>query len=71
MSLNSLGNHADKDIELYILGFISLIQSKSVGELSQINSLSDFPIPTPIEKLIAKTRPDPGAAAATDGSSKW
>jgi hypothetical protein len=46
------------------------LQSKSVSELSQIHSLSDFPLPTQIEKLIAKAKPDPNAPA-TDGSSKW
>ncbi len=29
-----------------------LTQSKSVNELSQVNSLSDFPVPKPIENLI-------------------
>ena len=28
------------------------VQSKSVGELAQMNSFSDFPLPTPIEKMI-------------------
>merc|ERR1712241_969981 len=28
------------------------VQSKSVYELSQLNSFSDFPLPTPIEKII-------------------
>ena len=29
-----------------------VVQSKSVGELAQLNSFSDFPLPTPIEKII-------------------
>merc|ERR1711983_248545 len=29
-----------------------VVNSKSVGELAQVTSLSDFPLPTPIENLI-------------------
>ena len=29
-----------------------IVQSKSVGELAQMASLADFPLPTPIENLI-------------------
>lgn len=29
-----------------------VVQSKSVGELAQVNSFADFPLPTPIEKMI-------------------
>ena len=32
-----------------------IVQSKSVAELSQMASFSDFPIPTTIEKLMAKS----------------
>lgn len=32
-----------------------LVESKSVSELSQISSWSDFPIPTTIEKLMSKS----------------
>jgi hypothetical protein len=35
-----------------------LTQSKSVSELSQVTSLSDFPIPTTIEKMMSKSRTD-------------
>ena len=28
------------------------VQSKSVYELSKLNSFSDFPLPTPVEKII-------------------
>ncbi|CAB4056705.1 unnamed protein product [Lepeophtheirus salmonis] len=41
-----------------------LIQSKSVGELSQIHSLSDFPIPYAVERLISMTE-----NRETEGSS--
>ena len=34
---------------------MALTQSKSVSELSQIKSLSEFPIPDNIEKLISRT----------------
>ena len=34
---------------------MALTQSKSVSELSQIKSLSDFPIPENIEKLISRS----------------
>merc|ERR1711936_250286 len=34
---------------------MSLTQSKSVSELSQIKTLSDFPIPENIEKLISRS----------------
>ena len=33
-----------------------VIASKSVNELSQVTSLSDVPIPTPIQKMIEKTQ---------------
>ena len=32
-----------------------LIESKSVSELSQISSWSDFPVPTTIEKFLSKS----------------
>ena len=32
-----------------------IIQSKSVSELSQISSWSDFPVPTTIEKFLSKS----------------
>nr|XP_040577522.1 titin homolog isoform X4 [Lepeophtheirus salmonis] len=41
-----------------------LIQSKSVGELSQIHGLSDFPIPYAVERLISMTE-----NRETEGSS--
>ncbi len=31
-----------------------LTESKSVSELSQVTSLSDFPIPTTLERLMSK-----------------
>ena len=34
---------------------MALTQSKSVSELSRVKSLSDFPIPDQIEKLISRT----------------
>ena len=34
---------------------MALTQSKSVSELSQIKSLSEFPIPDKIEKLISRS----------------
>ena len=34
---------------------MALTQSKSVSELAQIKSLSDFPIPENIEKLISRS----------------
>ena len=30
----------------------NIVQSKSVSELAQVNTLADFPLPTPIEHLI-------------------
>ena len=41
-----------------------LVSSKSVSELSQVTSLSDFPIPTTIERLVSKSKGD-----LTDGAS--
>ena len=32
-----------------------IVESKSVSELSQMTSFSDFPIPTTIEKMISKS----------------
>ena len=33
----------------------NLVESKSVSELSQISALSDFPIPSTIERLMSKS----------------
>jgi len=35
-----------------MLFFIQLVESKKPSELSQIQSLSDLPLPTPIENLF-------------------
>merc|ERR1719210_2266961 len=41
-----------------------LVSSKSVSELSQVTSLSEFPIPTTLERIISRSKGD-----LTDGSS--
>ena len=41
-----------------------LVSSKSVSELSQVTTLSDFPIPTTLERMISKSKGD-----LTNGSS--
>lgn len=34
----------------------ALVSSKSVSELSQVTSLSDFPIPSTLERLISRSK---------------
>ena len=41
-----------------------LVSSKSVSELSQVTTLSDFPIPTTLERMMSKSKGD-----LTNGSS--
>lgn len=36
-----------------------LVRTKSPTELSQISSISDLPIPTPVENILKKKRFDP------------
>ena len=36
----------------------SLVTTKSVGELSQIHGLSDFPVPTGLSKMLSKSKTD-------------
>ena len=46
-----------------------IVESKSVSELSQMTSISDFPIPTTIERLVAasrSTKSDIGAPPSFD-----
>jgi hypothetical protein len=36
----------------------TLVQSKSVGELSRIHTLADFPIPSSIQRMISRSKPE-------------
>jgi len=49
----------------------NIVQSKSVSELAQVNTLADFPLPTPIEHLIqgksALRLPKPELGSAENG----
>ena len=38
--------------EIFLATRQEIVQSKSVGELAQLNSFSDFPLPENIEKMI-------------------
>ena len=46
---------------------MALTQSKSVSELSQIKSISEFPIPEKIERLISRSGTNP---RVTDSSEQ-
>ena len=44
-----------------------LVSTKSVSELSQVTSLSEFPIPTTLERIISKSKSDLTDGSATPG----
>ena len=44
-----------------------LVSTKSVSELSQVTSLSEFPIPTTLERIISKSKGDLTDGSATPG----
>ena len=46
-----------------------LVQSKSVSELSQVTSLSDFPIPSTIERLVSKSKSELSSSQAVTAPS--
>ena len=48
-----------------------LVLSKSVGELSQVNKLSDLPVPTPIQTLINRRKRGAENMSEDDASSQY
>ena len=42
-----------------------IVSSKSVGELSQINSLSEFPVPGTLQRLLSKSKTDVTSGASS------
>jgi hypothetical protein len=46
------------------------VQSKSVMELSKISSMSDFPVPEPVQRLLSRSKGDLRKAASRSGSKK-
>ncbi len=49
---------------------LQLVETKKPSELSQITSLSDFPLPTPIENMLKAMETKPEAEDGSEQPSK-
>jgi hypothetical protein len=49
---------------------LQLVETKKPSELSQITSLSDFPLPTPIENMLKAMETKPEAEDGSEQQSK-